>query len=171
MKIEQWDIDRIRPYEGNPRRNEAAVDAVAESIRQFGFRQPIVIDEDGVIVVGHTRWKAARKLGLKTVPVHVAKDLTPQQRRAYRLADNKTAERAEWDVELLPIELGELRDSGFDLKLIGFSEKELAEYLGQFDTELEDGAAGPEEAGATIRCPKCGHEFAPPGAGGRQAGS
>ena len=161
MQVEQRPIDNIRPYEGNPRLNDAAVDAVADSIRQFGFRQPIVVDEDGVIVVGHTRWKAAKKLGLQTVPVHVAADLTPQQRRAYRLADNKTAERAEWDVELLPIELGELRDEGVDLKLLGFSDKELAEYLREFDTDLEDGEPGGEEAGEMVRCPKCGHEFAP----------
>jgi ParB-like chromosome segregation protein Spo0J len=162
MKIEPWETDRIKPYEGNPRLNDAAVDAVAESIRQFGVRQPIVVDEDGVIVVGHTRWKAAKKLGLQTVPVHVAADLTPEQRRAYRLADNKTAERAEWDVELLPIELGELRDEGVDLKLLGFSDKELAEYLREFDTDLDDGEADAEEAGETVRCPKCGHEFAAP---------
>lgn len=161
MHVEQRPIDDIRPYEGNPRRNDAAVDAVAESIRLFGVRQPIVVDEDGVIVVGHTRWKAAKKLGLKTVPVHVAADLTSEQRRAYRLADNKTAERAEWDVELLPVELGELRDEGVDLKLLGFSDKELAEYLREFDTGLEDGEPGAEEAGETVRCPKCGHEFAP----------
>ena len=158
MKVEHRSIEEIRPYEGNPRRNEAAVDAVAESIRQFGFRQPIVVDENGVIVVGHTRWKAAKKLGLTTVPVHVARDLTPEQLRAYRLADNKTAERAEWDVELLPIKLGELRDRGVDLKLIGFSDKELAEYLREFDTDL-DGDAETDEAAETIRCPKCGHEF------------
>jgi ParB-like chromosome segregation protein Spo0J len=94
---------------------------VADSIREFGFRQPIVVDADGVIVVGHTRYKAALKLGLETVPVHVAKDLTPQQARAYRLADNRSAENAEWDVDLLPIELGELRDDGADLKLLGFA--------------------------------------------------
>lgn len=158
MKIEQWDIDRVRPYEKNPRRNDKAVQAVAESIREFGFRQPIVVDSDGVIVVGHTRYKAALKLGLKTVPVHVAADLTPQQARAYRLADNRTAENAEWDVDLLPIELGELRDEGFDLKLAGFSDKELAEYLREFDTDLEDGDAD-ADAADTVRCPKCGHEF------------
>ncbi len=158
MKIEQWDIDRVRPYEKNPRRNDKAVQAVAESIREFGFRQPIVVDGDGVIVVGHTRYKAALKLGLKTVPVHVAADLTPQQARAYRLADNRTAENAEWDVDLLPIELGELRDEGFDLKLAGFSDKELAEYLREFDTDLEDGDAD-ADAADTVRCPKCGHEF------------
>lgn len=158
MKIEQWDIDRVRPYEKNPRRNDKAVAAVAESIREFGFRQPIVVDSDGVIVVGHTRYKAALKLGLKTVPVHVAADLTPQQARAYRLADNRTAENAEWDVDLLPIELGELRDEGFDLKLAGFSDKELAEYLREFDTDLDDGDAD-TGAADTVRCPKCGHEF------------
>ncbi|HNQ22472.1 MAG TPA: ParB N-terminal domain-containing protein [Phycisphaerae bacterium] len=159
MNIEQWDIDRIKPYEKNPRRNDKAVQAVADSIREFGFRQPIVVDGDGVIVVGHTRYKAALKLGLKTVPVHVAADLTPQQARAYRLADNRTAENAEWDVDLLPIELGELRDEGFDLKLVGFSDKELAEYLREFDTDLDDGDAVTEEAAETVRCPKCGHEF------------
>ena len=158
--VELRKIDDICPYERNPRINDPAVDAVAASLAEFGFRQPIVVDDDGVIIAGHTRWKAAKKLGLKTVPVHVAKDLTPEQARAYRLADNKTAERAEWDVELLPIELGQLRDSGVDLKLIGFSEKELAEYLGEYDTDLEDDVPGPADAGQTIRCPKCGHEFA-----------
>ena len=159
MKIEQWDIGRIKPYEKNPRRNDKAVAAVASSIGEFGFRQPIVVDKDGVIVVGHTRYKAALKLGLKTVPVHVAADLTPQQARAYRLADNRSAENAEWDVDLLPIELGELRNDGFDLKLVGFSDKELAEYLREFDTNLDDGDASDDEAAETVRCPKCGHEF------------
>jgi len=158
MKIEQWDIERVKPYEKNPRRNDKAVQAVADSIREFGFRQPIVVDDAGVIVVGHTRYKAALKLGLKTVPVHVATDLTPQQARAYRLADNRSAQNAEWDIDLLPIELGELRDDGFDLKLVGFSDKELTEYLREFDTDLEDGDEG-DEAVETIRCPKCGHEF------------
>jgi len=129
MKIDLWEIDRVKPYDKNPRRNDKAVEAVANSIREFGFRQPIVVDSAGVIVVGHTRYKAALKLGLKTVPVHVAADLSPQQARAYRLADNRTAETAEWDVDLLPIELGELRGGGVDLKLLGFTDKELAEYL------------------------------------------
>lgn len=158
MKIEERSIDTIRPYEQNPRRNDAAVDAVAQSIREFGFRQPIVVDTDGVIVVGHTRYKAAKTLGLETVPTHVATGLTPEQIRAYRLADNKTAEASEWDVELLPVELGELRDEGFDITLIGFSDKELAEHLGEFDTAL-DGEALADEEPQTITCPKCGHEF------------
>ncbi len=158
IKIEQWKIDRIKPYEHNPRLNDKAVEAVAASLREFGFRQPVVVDADGIVVVGHTRWKAAKKIGLKTVPVHVAKDLTPEQARAYRLADNRSAEEAEWDVELLPIELGELRDGGFDLKLIGFSDKELSEHLGEYDTDLNDPPDADDPA-ATIRCPRCGHEF------------
>ena len=89
MKIEFRKISDIIPYEHNPRINDAAVDAVARSIQEFGFRQPIVVDTDGVIVVGHTRWKAAKKLGLETVPVHVATELTPEQIRAYRIADNR----------------------------------------------------------------------------------
>ena len=94
MKIEYWEIEKVRPYDKNPRRNDKAVDTVAKSIAEFGFRQPIVVDKDGVIVVGHTRYKAALLLKLKTVPVHVAADLTPQQVRAYRLADNRLAEKA-----------------------------------------------------------------------------
>jgi len=93
MRIELRGIDEIRPYELNPRLNDQAVDAVAGSLREFGFRQPIVVDEAGVIIIGHTRWKAAKKLGLAKVPVHVAKDLSPEQATAYRLADRQYARR------------------------------------------------------------------------------
>ena len=103
MKIELRKLSDIKPYPGNPRQNDAAVDAVAASIKEFGFRQPIVVDSEGVIICGHTRYKAAQKLGLEKVPVHVAKDLPPEQIRAYRIADNKTADLAAWDYELLPI--------------------------------------------------------------------
>src|ERR1700741_1120381 len=106
MKIQLWDIARVKPYPSNPRVNDAAVDAVAASLKEFGFRQPLVVDGEGVLVVGHTRWKAALKLGLKKVPVHVATDLTEAQVKAYRLADNATNELADWDYQLLPIELG-----------------------------------------------------------------
>ncbi len=92
MKVEQWKIGDVKPYEHNSRVNDSAVDAVAASIQEFGFRQPIVVDEHGVIIVGHTRYKAALKLGLETVPVHVAKGLTSAQIKAYRLADNRTGE-------------------------------------------------------------------------------
>ena len=95
MKIEMRDIGDLKPYLGNPRINDSAVDAVANSIQQFGWGVPIVVDADMVIVCGHTRFKAAKKLGLKKVPVHIALDLTPEQVRAYLISDNKTAELAE----------------------------------------------------------------------------
>ncbi len=135
-------IDTIRPYEANPRINDDAVDAVAASLREFGFRQPIVVDTEGVIVCGHTRWKAARKLGLAKVPVHVARDLTPEQIRAYRIADNKTNELAEWDMELLPVELAELQDAGIDWSLLGFDAEELARLL---DPGVTQGLTDPDE--------------------------
>src|SRR6266581_8465727 len=115
MQIQLRPIATIRPYENNPRINDQAVDVVAASIREFGFRQPIVVDAQGVIICGHTRYKAALKLGLKKVPVHVAKDLSPEQIKAYRLADNQSATLAEWDYELLPIELAELKELQFDM--------------------------------------------------------
>jgi len=129
MNIESRPIGEVRPYEQNPRLNDDAVDAVAESIRRFGFRQPIVVDSDGVIVCGHTRWKAAQHLGLEEVPVHEARDLTPEQVRAYRIADNKTAELADWNMDLLPIELAELGEVGIDWSLLGFDTDELARLM------------------------------------------
>ncbi|MCL4190760.1 MAG: ParB N-terminal domain-containing protein, partial [Thermoguttaceae bacterium] len=147
MKIETWkvemvDIARLVPYERNPRINEAAVDAVAASIREFGWKVPIVCDENMVIIAGHTRLKAALKLGLEKVPVHVATDLTPEQIKAYRIADNKTAELAEWNYELLPIELGELQACNFDLGLLGFDQDELAKLL---DPGVKEGLTDPDE--------------------------
>jgi DNA modification methylase len=130
MKIQMRDIESIKPYESNPRINDYAVEAVAKSIQEFGFRQPIVVDADGVIVVGHTRYKAAQKLGLTEVPVHVATDLTPEQARAYRIADNQTASLAEWDFDVLPLELSQLVDANFDMSLLGFDSTELEKMLG-----------------------------------------
>jgi site-specific DNA-methyltransferase (adenine-specific) len=109
MKVEMRPIDTIRPYESNPRQNDSGVDAVAASLREFGFRQPIVVDEEGVIIVGHTRYKAALKLGLEEVPVHVAVGLTPAQAKAYRIADNQTATLSTWDDDKLPLELAQLQ--------------------------------------------------------------
>ena len=105
MQVSERLVQEIIPYENNPRNNDEAVDKVAESIREFGFQQPIVIDKDGVVIVGHTRLKAAKKLGLETVPVVMADNLTDEQAKAYRLADNKTNEFAEWDIDALDIEL------------------------------------------------------------------
>src|SRR5215510_12914157 len=105
MKIEMRRLADIKPYHNNPRLNDPAVDAVAASIKEFGFRQPIVVDEESVIIVGHTRYKATLKLGLEEVPVHVAVGLTPAQAKAYRLADNQTATMSSWDEDKLPLEL------------------------------------------------------------------
>src|SRR5262245_52019414 len=101
MHVELWPISRLQPSENNPRDNDAAVDAVAASLRAFGFRQPLVVDEGAVIIVGHTRYKAALKLGMTEVPVHVARGLSPEQARAYRIADNQTATLATWDEDKL----------------------------------------------------------------------
>ncbi|MCC7406955.1 MAG: ParB N-terminal domain-containing protein [Phycisphaeraceae bacterium] len=142
----QWrPIETITPYPGNPRQNEEAVDAVAASLREFGFRQPIVVDEQGVIIVGHTRFKAAKKLGLEKVPVHVATDLTPAQVRAYRIADNQTASLAEWDYELLPIELAGLQEVNFDLGLLGFDAEELNRIM---SGDVQEGLTDPDEVPA-----------------------
>ncbi|MGB0969829.1 MAG: DNA modification methylase [Mycobacterium sp.] len=129
MKTADWPIDKPTPYANNPRKNDAAVDKVAASIEAFGFRQPIVVDKDGVVVVGHTRLKAAQKLGMKKVPVHIAADLTPEQARAYRLADNRVAEEAEWDTDALMSEVDALLADGFDADLLGFDDGELDAML------------------------------------------
>ena len=120
MKIVDKPIEWLRPYENNPRNNEQAVEAVANSINEFGFKVPIVATIDGEIVNGHTRFKAAKFLRLKTVPVLIADDLTEEQIKAFRLADNKTGELADWDVELLYSELDEL--TGFDMTMFGFKD-------------------------------------------------
>lgn len=131
MEIIEKRLDEIRPYERNPRRNDAAVQYVAESIRQFGWKQPIVIDKDGVIVAGHTRYKAAQSLGLEKVPCLIADDLTPEQVKAYRLADNKVSDFSVWDNKLLLEELEEIEKISDDL-FTGFDMSEL------FDDTLDE---------------------------------
>ena len=140
MQIYDKRLDEIKPYENNPRNNDNAVDAVANSIREFGFKVPIVVDSDGVIVAGHTRYKAAKKLGLKTVPCIVADDLNEEQINAFRLADNKVGEIATWDLDTLKVELDnigeiDLSGMGFDLNddkpaedIIEPTEKEINGY-------------------------------------------
>jgi DNA modification methylase len=144
MDVQLRPIDDVTPYPGNPRRNDAAVDAVARSLKEFGFRQPVVVDKDSVVVVGHTRLKAARKLGLTHVPVHVAADLTPAQARAYRIADNRTATIADWDNDLLAAELAGLKADDVDLALLGFDPDELARLAGTVEEGLTDPDAVPE---------------------------
>src|SRR5438874_9517073 len=142
MHVVERPIASVRPYDQNPRINDPAVDAVAASIKEFGFRQPIVVDEQGVIIVGHTRYKAALKLGLTEVPVHVAIGLTPAQAKAYRIADNQTATMSQWDDDRLPLELAELQEMGFDLDLTGFSGDELLRLL---DSGTESGLTDPDD--------------------------
>lgn len=121
MQIVMKAISELKPYEKNPRRNENAVEAVANSIQAFGFKVPVVIDGDGVIVCGHTRFKAAKRLGLAEVPCIVADDLTEEQIKAFRLADNKVGELATWDDELLSLELSELEELEINMEEFGFS--------------------------------------------------
>ena len=170
MDIELWDIERVKEYDRNPRCNEGAVEAVAKSIREFGFRVPVIVDAADILIAGHTRLKAARKLGLAKVPVIRADDLTPEQVRAFRIADIKTAELAEWNMDLLPLELKDLQADGYNLDLLGFSADELAKLLNpdgaQGLTDPDDIPAPPDEAitkpgdlwllGAYTTCPHCG---------------
>jgi DNA modification methylase len=135
MEIEVIDIQRVIPYARNPRHNEQAIAKVAASIKEYGFRQPIVVDDEMVIIAGHTRLQAALKLGLSQVPVHIATGLTPAQIKAYRIADNRTAQEADWDNELLALELGDLSELGFNLDLTGFDSSEFDKLLSSVNIE------------------------------------
>ena len=149
MKYETRKTSELIPYEKNPRKNEAAIEPVAASIRDFGFKVPIVIDKNNVIVAGHTRLAAAQRLGIKEVPVIVADDLTPAQIKAYRLADNKTAEKADWDFDLLDEELAEI---DFNMTEYGFEDTDF-DWADVSDISNENY----EEPGHTkLRCPVCG---------------
>ena len=153
MNIKEIAIASLREYENNPRNNDRAVDAVAESIREFGFKVPIVIDGNNMIVCGHTRVKAAKKLGMETVPCIIANDLTPEQIKAFRLADNKTGELAGWDFAKLEEELAEL--DGFDMSAFGFVQNEDVDI----DSFFEDAGEKKEKEPKRIQCPHCGEWF------------
>ena len=129
IQVEYLPVSELIPYIKNPRKNDPAVNPVAQSIKEFGFKIPILIDKDNVIIAGHTRLKAALKLNLSEVPIIRADDLTPEQVKALRLADNKLGELAEWDMNLLIGELSDLKTQDFDINLTGFNENELAEML------------------------------------------
>jgi DNA modification methylase len=129
MQIEMVNINLVKEYERNPRQNDGAVDAVAASIKEFGFKVPVIVDNHNVLVAGHTRVRAARKLGLKEVPAIRAADLTPEQVRAFRVADNKLHELSSWDMQLLPLELKDLQGMDVDLGILGFSQEELGALL------------------------------------------
>ena len=155
MQVIEKKISDIIPYENNPRKYDIAVDAVMASIKEFKFRVPIIIDKNSVIVAGHTRLKAAQKLGLKTVPCIVADDLTPEQIKAFRLADNKVGELAGWDFEKLDLELEEL---DFDMTPFGFDEVGEAsanDIDGGGEISTDDFNDGEFEC----TCPRCGFKF------------
>lgn len=140
MQVQSMKISEVKPYDKNPRKNDQGVDAVAKSIKEFNWQQPIVVDKDNVIIVGHTRYKAAKKLGMDKVPVVVADNLSPEQVKAYRLADNKTGELTDWDMGLLDDELADIADIdmsdfGFDLDL-GDDEAKVQED--DFDEEVPE---------------------------------
>ena len=148
MQIVNIKIDQLKPYSNNPRYNDDAVEFVANSIKEFGFKVPIVVDKNNVIVAGHTRVKAAEQLGLDTVPVIVADDLNDEQIRAFRLADNKTAEFSKWDMEKLEQELSEL---DVDMSRYGFSNIDIDwESVDDLSEESYD-----EPKKEMLECPFC----------------
>jgi ParB-like chromosome segregation protein Spo0J len=161
LAFETWPIDRLIEYARNPRKNDHAVDRVAAAIREFGFRVPIVAKSDGLVVDGHLRLKAAKKLGLAEVPVILADDMTDAQIKAFRLSVNKVAELAEWDDELLRLEFDDLSEMGFDLDVIGFDADEIALLQNGPASEIDapEDFKEADESDLTHTCPKCGFEF------------
>ena len=153
IAVELWSINRPKPYPRNARKiSDAAAAKVAASIQEFGWRQPIVVDVDGVVVAGHVRLLAAHKLALSEVPVHIADNLTPSQIKTYRLMDNRSHEETGWDLELLGQELAEIQALDVDASLTGFDAPEISTLFAP-DAETGD----PDETvSAPQRCPKCG---------------
>lgn len=142
MKIKMMPVSKIIPYARNPRNNDGLpVSKVKASLQEFGWQQPIVIDAQNIIIVGHTRFKAALELGLTEVPCHIASDLTPAQVKAYRIADNRTGQEATWNMELLTLEFEDLKIEGFDLDLTGFAPEEVA----GIEAEMEPATEGDTE--------------------------
>ncbi len=147
MTIEQWAIDRVKPYHRNARKiPEKAIAKVATSLAQFGWKQPLVVDPQGVIIVGHTRLLAAKKLGMTHVPVLVAKDLTPAQVKAYRLMDNRSHDETAWDLDLLGLEMADLKMENIDLEFTGFDLPEIEGFLavGRDGDKADECPAPPE---------------------------
>ena len=157
MKVHDISIYDIKDYENNPRRiSEEAVNAVASSIREFGFKQPIVIDKNNVIVCGHTRVRAAKKLGIEEIPCIIADDLTPEQIKAFRLADNKTSELSAWDFDKLDLELEEL-NLDFDMGEFGFEGEGIKQITANENKEIDIDDFGEEKF--HHECPRCGFKF------------
>lgn len=160
MKVKNIPIEQVKPYEKNPRKNDASVHSVAQSIEAYGWQQPIVVDKNNVIIAGHTRYKAALELGLKQIPAVVADKLTDRQVKAYRLTDNKTGELASWDWDMLGDELLDLLE---DDLFTGFTDVEIADILGDIDVDaVFETAENVQREGkkrTTVVCPNCGEEI------------
>ena len=158
MQIINKPIGELKPYKNNPRINDKAVDAVAASIKEFGFKQPCVIDTDNVLICGHTRLKAAQKLGLSEIPCILADDLTDDQIKAFRLADNKTAELAEWDFSLLDFEL-----ENIDMDMSEFGFEIGTDDIEDFDYNVDEKTDSEftEKEENYVECPCCGMRFIP----------
>lgn len=164
MKIEQWNPEKLVDYARNPRKNDHAVERVAAAIREFGFRVPIIAKSDGLVVDGHLRLKAARKLGLTTVPVVLADDMSETQIKAFRISVNRMSELAEWDTELLALEMQDLKESAFDLSLTGLDDGLIELMSGaEHDKQQTDDGSTEEIDADTFdlehKCPRCGFEF------------
>jgi len=157
MKIEFWPIDKPIPFARNARKiPQAAIDKVAASIREFGWQQPIVVDGEDVVVAGHVRLLAAKQLGEKKVPVHVATGLTPGQIQAFRLMDNRSHEETGWDLELLGLEMAELQELNVDVSLTGFDAAEISKLIDSKQGSPEPAGNADQTVPAALRCPKCG---------------
>tara|TARA_R100001163_G_C5061876_1_gene198816 strand:- start:1426 stop:2625 length:1200 start_codon:yes stop_codon:yes gene_type:complete len=153
MKVKNTDINDIKPYDKNPRNNANSIDRVADSISEFGFRQPIVVDEDMVVLAGHTRLIASKQLGLKKVPVHIADGLTNAQKKAYRIMDNKSSEDSEWDQDLLALELKDLIEDNYDLNMTGFTPEQI-DALSVLAESVLDGKTDEDDIPETPKEPK-----------------
>lgn len=183
MKVETVSINVVKPYWRNPRKSDRAVEAVKSSIERYGFNQPIIVDDENVIIAGHTRYKALRELGWEEIPI-VKVDLPPEKVKEYRIADNKTSELAEWDTSLLIPELREIVDIGDmsvffpdeDLSRLidpagsikvdnGPSQEEVEEKSQAQVTNFADSVFERKSSLVDVICPKCGHEFQIPAQG------
>lgn len=161
MKIKNIDIQALVPYSDNPRVNKDAVDIVKKSLKEFGFQQPIVIDKNNEIVVGHTRFYASLELGFKEVPCLKADNLSEAQVKAYRIMDNKSSEFAQWNFGLLTKELQEIQDEDIgQLINTGYSEAEINNMLGEISAiEIEESDIPRMDETELMECPKCGYKF------------
>ena len=161
MNIVELEIDEIKPYKDNPRVNKDAITVVKNSLSKFGWQQPLVLDKNNEIVVGHTRYYAAIELSMKKIPCLIADDLNDEKIKAYRIMDNKSSEYASWNYGLLTKEMQDILElGGLDLTFTGFSDREIENMIDDIDVEIQadDEVARMDELNL-ITCPSCGHKF------------